>query len=215
MTEKEFLPLTHPRVFPVFVHEHPDMFKEIVHLFFPDVEIKRLIPSGAFWEYFGIHTDMDEESAQLNPDEAEYLIDDIAYQTDGTAEVRLLRFPLDDEDCEERETEMIACLFSRKPANSPGNALSRFEVVDILNENRRLDYSPRILSVSFCTDDEKLNDEQKAFLKYLKEGKPGKGSTPLVNKVHGEVIAINRDQGWRTFMDFIESIQSCEAYEAD
>ncbi len=215
MTEKDFLPLTHPRVFPVFVHEHPDLLKEIMHLFFPDVEITRLISSSDLWEYFGIHTDPDDESPDLNPDEPEYLIDDVVIQTDGTIEVRLLRYPLDDEEYEERETEMIACLFSPKPVSGSEHALSRYEVVDVLNENRRYEYSPRILTVSYRADDERLNDEQNAFLTYLREGKPGNTATPLVKKVHEQVWTINRDQGWRTFMNFVESIQNSETYVED
>ena len=196
--KKEFYQLMHPLMFTSFCVRHPDTLKDMIHLFFDDLAISKIVPYKSLPEYLGIAEDESEiPEVDAGEEGREYLIEEILAPRKGIAEVRLMRVIETENECEECDCEMIDCLFTTAPFNNHENALSRFEVVDLLNGYDRFVNSPRVLAVYVNGKEEMLNAEQKDFLKYLREGTDDENSTDFVKAVHKKVKAINENEWWR------------------
>ena len=74
-------------------------------------------------------------------------------------------------------------------------------------EKKKRESSPEILVLFYNGNEEGLNEEQKDFLEYLRNGKIHENSSLLVNKTHHAVLTINEDKYRREELMTLEGIK--------
>jgi predicted transposase/invertase (TIGR01784 family) len=215
-------PFTHSFVFPSVIIDDPSILKDIIQLFFPDIAIGRIEPEQTLAEYIILMKDKKSTRLDLRmkDDEGNIIVAEMLRYEDSGIEIRIQRYTAAEivnqikRGVKKEELQQIfTLLICSEPFNGSYHAVSRYSLSENKSE-KKLESSPEILVLFYNGDEEGLNKKQKAFLKYLREGKLHRNSSALVRRVHSAVNKINEDQYWREALMTIEEWMEFESKEA-
>ena len=132
---------------------------------------------------------------------------------DDTIEIRIQRYiasGIVDEIKRGKKDQLLQTyilLITAHPFNGGSYAIGRYRMRNEYGEKKKRESSPEILVLFYNGNEEGLNEEQKDFLEYLRNGKIHENSSLLVNKTHHAVLTINEDKYRREELMTLEGIK--------